>query len=305
MPRPVLELRHLQAISAIGRTGRVTAAAEELGLTPSALSHRIKEAERRLGVLLFERLHKRLRMTAAAEYLAKVSDRMILELELVEADVRRMSSGFSHVVRIAVESYNSYHWLPAFLTVFHEKSPGIDIQVMASAGREPLQALANRHVDLVIVSSSTPRHDTREWLLFEDPLVFITAPDHRLAGKAFVNAKNIEGETFITYTKVPEPDREFALLFRAEGSYPRWSAIVELPEAIVELVAAGQGISVLASWAMRPHVESGRIAAMQVGADGILIPWQALARANETDDGPVVTTARHLVDWCGERAGGF
>ena len=49
-------------IRAIGRTGRVVDAADEMGLTPSALSHRIKEAERRLGVPLFERMHKRLRM---------------------------------------------------------------------------------------------------------------------------------------------------------------------------------------------------------------------------------------------------
>ena len=56
---------------------------------------------------------------------------------------------------------------------------------------------------------------------------------------------------------------------------------------------------------MRPHVDSGRIAAMQVGADGIMIPWQAIVRGDEPDDGPVVATAQHLVDWCGTRKGGF
>ncbi|MEM9629589.1 MAG: LysR family transcriptional regulator, partial [Pseudomonadota bacterium] len=80
MRNPILDIRHLQMIRAIGRTGRVVDASDELGLTPSALSHRIKEAERRLGVPLFERLHKRLRMTAAAEYLASVSERMLHEL---------------------------------------------------------------------------------------------------------------------------------------------------------------------------------------------------------------------------------
>jgi LysR family transcriptional regulator for metE and metH len=292
-------------IRAIGRTGRVTDAAEILGLTPSALSHRIKEAERRLGVPLFERLHKRLRMTAAAEYLADVSDRLIRELELVEADVRRMNSGLNHVVRVAVEAYSSYHWLPAFLIYLRGKATDIDIQVMAAAGRDPLQALANRQVDVVIASGSLPYRQTRSWPLFEDPLVFITAPDHRLAGKTMITGEDIDGETFVTYTKVPEPDREFAKLFRSEGRYPRWTATVELPEAIVELVAAGQGTSVLASWAMRPHVESGRIVALQVGADGIIIPWRALTRDDEPESGPVSVTAEHLMDWCATPQGGF
>lgn len=305
MVGPVLELRHLQMIRAISRTGRVTDAAEELGLTPSALSHRIKEAERRLGVNLFERLHKRLRTTAAAEYLAQFSERFIRELELVEADIRRMDSGMDSVVRVAVEAYSSYHWLPDFLHFFREREARTDIQVMAGTGQNTLQALANRHVDLVIVSGETDHRGTRAWTLFDDPLVFITAPDHPLAGKAYIDGADIEGEIFITYTKVPEPDREFARLFRVEGRYPRWTATVELPEAIVELVAAGQGTSVLAGWAMRPHVEGGRIAAMPVSKDGIEIPWKALIREDEPDNGPVIATVEYLQEWCRERGGGF
>ncbi|MEZ5845099.1 MAG: LysR family transcriptional regulator, partial [Hyphomicrobiaceae bacterium] len=72
-------------IRAIGRRGRLTDAAEELGLTPSALSHRIREAERRLSAVLFTRHHKRLRMTPAAEYLADTAERMLTDLVRVEA----------------------------------------------------------------------------------------------------------------------------------------------------------------------------------------------------------------------------
>lgn len=65
--RPLLDLRHLQLIQAIIETGRITDAAEKLGVTPSALSHRLREAERRLDVPLFTRMHKRLRKTPAAD----------------------------------------------------------------------------------------------------------------------------------------------------------------------------------------------------------------------------------------------
>ncbi|MEM9108075.1 MAG: LysR family transcriptional regulator [Pseudomonadota bacterium] len=305
MTGPVLELRHLQMISAIGRTGRVVDAADELGLTPSALSHRIREAERRLGVPLFERLHKRLRMTAAAEYLADVSTRMLHDLEQVEHDVRRMNMGIEHVVRIAVEAYSSYHWLPDFLGAHGADAPYVDIQVMAGAGMNTLHALLNRNVDLVIASGDYPRPGTLAMHLFVDPLVLICAPEHALASKDAIDATDIEDQDFITFAKVPEPDREFARLFRAKEKYPRWTATVELPEAIVELVAAGQGTSILANWAMRPHATSGRIVTRSLAGGGISIPWFALTRDDEPDAGPVAQTAHRLVKWCRANGGLF
>lgn len=298
MQGPLLELRHLQMIRAIAETGRVTDAAERLGVTPSALSHRIREAERRLDVLLFTRIHKKLRMTPAAEYLAQVAERVLGELERTEADVRRMNRGVIHVVRLAIEEYSAFHWLPAFLGFFRSRSDGIDLQVMAAAGRDPVQALIDRHVDLAIVSGEAGRTGTTRRLLFEDELLFIMPPGHRLAARNHIDGPDIIGESFITTTKVPEPDREFARLFRASECYPRWTATVELPEAIVELVAAGQGTSVLAGWAVRVPLRAGRIAATRVGRGGISVPWHAAIRNEDDGETPIAETARLLQEWC-------
>lgn len=294
---PLLELRHLKMIRAIARHGRVTDAAEALGVTPSALSHRIKEAERRLDVVLFTRMHKRLRMTPAADYLAETAERVLSEMDRAEQDVRRMDRGVEHVVRIAVESYSSYHWLPGFTSHLRTHFPGVDLQVMASAGREPVHALTNRHVDLIVVSGEAVPLGTRPVPLFRDELVFIMPPNHRHAGKTFIEGADIEGEDFITYTKTPEPDREFARLFRPSESYPRWTATVELPEAIVELVAAGQGTSVLAGWAVRPAIAAGRIVGARVGKDGIQVPWQVLMRIEDGDTGPIFDVGWALAAW--------
>lgn len=304
MQGPLLDLRHLQMIRAIAETRRVTDAAERLGVTPSALSHRIREAERRLDVLLFTRIHKKLRMTPAAEYLAQVAERVLGELERTEADVRRMNRGVLHVVRLAIEDYSAFHWLPAFLSFFRTRSEGIDLQVMAAAGRDPEQALSDRHVDLAIVSGEAGRTGTERSLLFQDELLFIMPPGHRLAARDHIDGPDIIGESFITTTKVPEPDREFARLFRASGCYPRWTATVELPEAIVELVAAGQGTSVLAGWAIRAPLRAGRIAAARVGREGISVAWYAAIRSEDGGDTPAAKTAQLLQEWCGT-GGGF
>jgi LysR family transcriptional regulator for metE and metH len=304
--KPRLEIRHLQLIQAIVETGRITDAAEKLAVTPSALSHRLQEAERRLDVPLFTRMHKRLRVTPAAEYMAVVAERVLSDLARAEEDVRRMNAGVQDVVRLSVEAYSTYRWLPHFLKFLKSRTQGIDIQIMAGARTDPLNSILNRHIDIAIMSGSVNQPGLASVPLFDDPLLYIMAPKHRLANRPFVEGSDIVGEPFITYTKVPEPDREFARLFRPSDSYPTWAATVELPEAIVELVASDLGTSVLSSWAMQAPLKEGRIAATQVTEEGISVPWRAVLRKEDYQDNePIRQVAELLAEWCHREDQGF
>ena len=304
MDNPSLDIRHLQMIVALADTPRVTEAAEKLAITPSALSHRLREVERRLDMPLYLRVHKRLRPTPAADYLAQVARRLLADMARAEGDVRKMASGVRHVVRIAVESYSAYHWLPAFLQHLRDCEPDIGIEVVAAAARNTLESLQERIVDLIIISGEDSRAGIERIPLFEDELRFVMAPDHRLAGRAFIEGEDIVGEDFITYTRVPEPDREYERLFRPSNSYPNWTEIVEVPEAIVEMVAAGLGSSVLAGWAVKNAIDDGRIVAARVGENGIVVPWFAATRAGDSsEDQHNQRIAARLADWCQARGG--
>lgn len=302
---PLLDLRHYQMIAMLAKTPRVTDAAEQLGITPSALSHRIREAERRLGVPLFNRSSKRLRMTAAAKHLAEVADRLIADLVRAEHDAERMGQGVEHVVRLAIEAYSAYHWLPPFLEHLKGAHPDIGIQIVAGAATAPLDSLTDHTVDLVIVSGDGTRGRTVSVPLFDDELLFIMPPDHRLRDRDHIDGPDVVGEDFITYTRIPEPDREYAMLFRPSDTYPNWTETVELPEAIVEMVAAGLGTSVLAGWAVQGALNAGRIAAAQVGPAGVSIGWRAVFRQDrQSEDRAVRDVATELASWC-RRVGGF
>ncbi|WP_082020382.1 LysR family transcriptional regulator [Leisingera sp. ANG-M6] len=304
--KPLLDLRHLQLIQAVIQTGRITDAAKMLGVTPSALSHRLREAERRLDVPLFTRMHKKLRRTPAADYMAVVAERILSDLSRAEEDVRRMNANVQHVVRLSVEAYSNYRWLPAFIKFLKSSTEGIDLQIMAGASSDPLNGVLNRHIDIAVMSGTVAQAGLRSLPLFEDPLLYIMSPGHRLAGRDYVEGSDIVGEPFITYTKVPEPDREFALLFRPTDSYPKWAATVELPEAIVELVASDLGTSVLASWALQTALNEGRIVGARVTQDGISVPWCAAIRAEDMEEGdPIYQVAQLLSEWCSLPDAGF
>ena len=304
--KPLLDLRHLQMIQAIIQTGRITDAAKLLGVTPSALSHRLREAERRLDVQLFTRMHKKLRRTPAADYMAVVAERVLSDLSRAEEDVRRMNANVQHVVRLSVEAYSNYRWLPAFIKFLKSRTDGIDLQIMAGARSDPLSGVLNRHIDIAVVSGTVAQAGLRSLPLFEDPLLYIMSPTHQLADRAFVEGADVAGEPFITYTKVPEPDREFALLFRPTDSYPKWAATVELPEAIVELVASDLGTSVLSNWALQTALNEGRIVGARVTQEGISVPWCAVIRSEDMEEGdPIHQVAQLLSEWCSLPDAGF
>lgn len=303
MKRPALDIRHLEMIEVLAETPRITDAAEKLRVTPSALSHRIKEMERRLGVPLFIRIHKRLRPSPAAEYLGQVAKRLLGELARAEEDVCRMAQGVQHVVRLSVEAYSSYHWLPGFLKHLQTVMPDVGVQVVAAAARNAMNCLNDRSVDLILVSGERARSGAELVHLFDDELMFIMPPDHALAGRDFIEGPDIVGENFITYTRLPEPDREYALLFRPNNTFPNWTETVELPEAIVEMVAAGLGTSILAGWAVRKQLNNGRVKGCRVSAEGIRVPWYAAVRAGDgVDDRVNLEVAEVLADWCGGSA---
>ena len=298
--KPLLDLRHLQLIQAVIQTGRITDAAKVLGVTPSAL------AERRLDVPLFTRMHKKLRRTPAADYMAVVAERILTDLSRAEEDVRRMNAGTQHVVRLSIEAYSNYRWLPAFIKFLKSRTEGIDLQIMAGASSDPISGLLNRHLDIAVMSGNVAQPGLRSIPLFEDPLLYIMSPNHRLSKRDYIEGTDIVGEPFITYTKVPEPDREFALLFRPTDSYPKWAATVELPEAIVELVASDLGTSVLSSWAMQSALQEGRIVGARVTREGISVPWRAVLRSEDMeDDDPIYQVAELLSEWCGLPDAGF
>ena len=223
MKKTVLDIKHLEMLAALSQSPRVTEAAETLRITPSALSHRITEVERRLEMPLFIRINRRLRPTPAADYLTQVATRILADLSRAEDDVRKMSQGVRHVVRIAVESYSAYHWLPAFVRYLGNTEAEIGIEVVAAASRNTLSSLHERTVDLIIISGDVKRAGINLIPLFEDELCFIMSPGHRLAGKEFIDGSDIIGEDFITYTRIPEPGREYELLFRPSNSYPNWT----------------------------------------------------------------------------------
>ncbi|MFP6731376.1 MAG: LysR family transcriptional regulator [Alphaproteobacteria bacterium] len=303
--RPRLEVRHLRMLVAIDEAGSVADAADLLGVSASALTHRIREAERRLGVALYSRVKGRLRPTPASDVLRQSAERLLTDLDRSEAVARAYFSGVEHVVRLGIGFYTAYHWLPWFLKRLRAQAPDLDVEIVAGAARRPLDMLGEGGIDLAIVGGEPNQAGISGVRLFNDELVAIMAPEHRLAGRAYVVAEDFIDEDYLSYSRTVMPGHEHDRLFRPAEVHPRRYITVELPEAIVELVAAGFGVSVLAGWAVAPQVRWGAIASSRLTENGLDIDWYAAVRETEGADSPGRRLASALAAWCRETPDAF
>jgi LysR family transcriptional regulator for metE and metH len=294
---PRLGINHLQMLTAVVETGSVAEAAELLGVTPSALSHRIREAERRLDVQLFTRLGRRLRLTPAGELLHQAAARLLDELEQVETVAQKMAYGIEHVVRLGIATYSSYHWLPAFLAHLYDLAPEIEVEVVANAVHRPIAALHEGDIDLAIVPDVLKPPGAPSETLFEDELVAIMAPEHRLAAKRFVEAADFRELDVLTYSLTNLPGHEFDLFWRPAGVTPRRIIRVELVDAIVDLVKANLGLAIVQRWAIAPHLDAGTLAASRLTATGIRVGWSVIRRATAEDETAPARVAAALAAW--------
>lgn len=107
----MLERMHLAIVREVDRQGSLTAAADVLCLTQSALSHSVKKLEQQLGTAVWIREGRSLRLTQAGRYLLAVANRVLPQLELAQERLRQFAQGERGTLRIGMECHPCYQWL--------------------------------------------------------------------------------------------------------------------------------------------------------------------------------------------------
>lgn len=275
-----LDIRHLNLLVAVSEEKSVTKAGERLHLSQSALSHQLRDLEERLGTPLFHRLNKRMVLTQAGERLLLSAKDVLEELKRAEHDVAQMAAHKRGTLRLSTECYTCYHWLPEKLKEFSRRYPDVDVKIVVEATHQPLQALLNGKLDLAVVSDR-PKDKRLVYLpLFRDELVVIMPPDHPLAAKSYLSAKDFADQHLFLYVEPKDSDL-FRLLLNPAGVTPKRVSQLMLTEAIIEMVKAGLGISVLARWSVSEPLAAGKLAARPLTRNGLHRYWSAALLKND------------------------
>ena len=111
--------------------------------------------------------------------------------------------------------------------------------------------------------------------LFEDEHAAIVAPDHPFSKLPFVRPEDFSSERLLLYSSSPDDSFTIRRILRPAGVTPQRVSFVMLTEAILEMVKAGLGISVMQTWAIEPSLRAGEILAIPITAGGIRRQWSA------------------------------
>ena len=283
MSVPILEVRHLALVSEIAATGSVTRAAERLHLTQSALSHQLREIESRLATPLFLRLGRRMVLTPAGERVLASARRVLDDLSRAEDDVRSLSAPGTGVLRLCTQCNTGYHWLPPLLETFHRTYPAVDVQIVVSATGRPVEALLEGQIDVAFITDGTDDARLATRTVFKDELVAAVAPAHPFARRPHIEPAELAGTHLLLYNLDRRNSDVYRYVLTPAGVEPARVSLVPLTEAILELIKAGQGIGVMARWAIEPAIRSGAVHAVRIGRRGVFRAWRAATLRNRPE----------------------
>ena len=145
-----LERIHLEIIRAVERHGSMTAAADSLNLTQSALSHSIRKLEDALGVKIWHRTGRQLKPTQAGEYLLQTANRLLPQFVRSEEQLKQFGRGERGSLRIGMECHPCYQWLQKITGPYLRDWPSVDLDVKQKFQFGGIGALLAHDVDLLV-----------------------------------------------------------------------------------------------------------------------------------------------------------
>jgi DNA-binding transcriptional LysR family regulator len=240
-----MELQQLEFFRAVARTGHVTQAAQSLGVSQPALSRAIARLERELGVELFDRRGRSVRLNRFGRAFAARVERALGEIEQGRRELADLagleggvvSLGFLHTLGIQV--------IPELLGAFRASFPGVTFSLMQNASDTIYAHLWDGEVDLCF--APPPVHDEGiVWTeLFREELFLAVPAAHRLAGRATVRLAEIAEEPFISLRPTYSIRQLIDDLCRQAGFKPKIAFEGEEVGTVRGLVAAGLGVALL------------------------------------------------------------
>jgi len=266
---PQLERTHLAIIRAVDQCGSLTAAAEKLHLTQSALSHAIRKLEDQLGVALWSREGRRLRPTQAGEYLLGVANRLLPQFGHAEERLRQFARGERGTLRIGMECHPCYEWLLKVVSPYLAAWPDVDVDVKQEFQFGGIGALFGYEIDMLVTPDPLYKNGLRFEPVFDYEQVLVVGPRHRLRGAELVHPEQLAEETLITYPVPIERLDIYTHFLLPAGIRPQRHKPIETTDIMLQMVASGRGVAALPRWLVDEYAGRLAVTAVRLGAQGI------------------------------------
>lgn len=242
------DIKKLQILRTLRDRGTVTATAEALLMTPSAVSQQLTNLSKQLGVRLLEAQGRRVRLTDAAHLVLRHAEAVFAQLERAEADLDAYLSGEAGRIRVAAFSTAVPALVVPAVQALRPAHPGLDIRVREAEAAEAYELLTAGQVDLALsLAAHAPTARDPKFSrvpLLADPLDVALPAGHPLAGAAGLRLADLSAEPWIFGGSGPWSEITTAAC-EAAGFVPEQAHSAAGWTAILALVGAGMGVALV------------------------------------------------------------
>ena len=279
----MLERIHLAIVQEVEKQGTLTAAADVLCVTQSALSHSMKKLEQHLGTDVWLREGRSLRLTQAGQYLLAVANRVLPQLDLAEERLRQFAQGERGALRIGMECHPCYQWLLKIVSPYLAAWPDVDVDVKQKFQFGGIGALFGYEIDLLVTPDPLNKPGLVFVPVFDYEQVLVVAGSHPLAQADYVQPKDLNREILITYPVTTDRLDIYNQFLLPAGIAPRRHKTIETTDIMLQMVASGRGVAALPRWLVNEYASKLDVVPVRLGQQGIA--KQIHLGARESDEG--------------------
>lgn len=241
-----MEWQQLEYFQCVAHTEHITRAAQLLSVSQSALSRSISRMEADLGVPLFERQGRSIKLNRYGQLFLKRVNRILKEYEEGKLEIQNIVDDEAGEVTLGFLHTMGSHLIPELIGAYRAQSPSIRFQLHQNHNAYLLQQLIRGSIDLCLLSSPEEANIPLEWEeLWREELFVYVPNDHPLADRESILLKDISNEPMVTFKKGYGLRKIMDRLCMEAGFIPKTSFEGEEVPTVAGLVAAGLGVTII------------------------------------------------------------
>ncbi|AFJ03165.1 Transcriptional activator MetR [Methylophaga frappieri] len=265
----MIERIHLKVVHAVEVHGSLTAAAKELCVTQSALSHTMRKLEDNLGTEVWLREGRSLRLTQAGRYLLNIANRVLPLLDYAEDKLKQIALGERGTLRIGMECHPCYQWLLKVVAPFLDSWPDVDVDVKQKFQFGGVGALEDYEIDLLVTPDPIYKTGLSFTPVFDYEQVLVVPRQHALARFDYIEAQALADEVLLTYPVATERLDIYTHFLNPAEVLPKQHKTSETTEIILQMVASGRGVAALPRWLAEEYCTKLPLSVVRLGEAGI------------------------------------
>lgn len=254
-----MDLRQLRQFSAVAETLNFRRAAERLCMAQPPLSVAIRRLETEIGVALFERASRGVRLTAAGHAAYEVAQRCLRNADELMSAARAAAQGESGRLRIGFVGSVTYGLMPRCVRAFSARFPNVKLELHEATNAGAVSAVDGGTLDIAFVRVPTARPPTVKFQQIESDVFCVALPaGHPLVSKAQLRLKDLDGQAFVGYASSRAGGLHAAVtqLLQRAGVSPSVAQEGVQVHTLIGLVESGLGLALVPT-VSAAHAPSG------------------------------------------------